>query len=159
MLVTSTNSLDALHDGGQRKILDLVDDLRRIGLSNSLSLPQIVVCGDQSAGKSSVLEAISEIPFPRRANFCTRFATEIVLRRSQETSISVQIVPDKTQREEAQERLRGFSRTFSDFKELPKIIDEATESMGMSAEVGSGGKGIARDVLSIEMCGPSRPQL
>ncbi len=30
------------------------------------------VCEDQLSGKSSVLEAITEIPFPRKENLCTR---------------------------------------------------------------------------------------
>ena len=142
-----TASLDSLHDANHRKILDLVDNLRRIGLKDTLSLPQIVVCGDQSAGKSSVLEAISEIPFPRKEDFCTRFATEVVLRRTEAASVSVRIVPDKMQPEDVQKRLKGFLRTITDINELPKIIDEATVEMGLGSEVINGGKGIARDVF------------
>ena len=157
-----TASLDSLHDGGQRKILDLVDELRRMGLSSILNLPQIVVCGDQSAGKSSVLEAISEIPFPRKAGFCTRFATEVVLRRSKATNVSVRIVPDQTRPAQEQEALRRFSRSITDFKELPEIVELAARDMGLALEGESSGSnkaGIARDVLSIEMTGPSCPQL
>lgn len=73
----TTAALEALQTDEQRKVLDIVDALRRQGLSGILELPQIVVCGDQSSGKSSVLEAITEIPFPRNENLCTRFATEV----------------------------------------------------------------------------------
>jgi len=73
----TTAALEALQTDEQRKVLDIVDDLRRQGLSGILELPQLVVCGDQSSGKSSVLEAITEIPFPRNENLCTRFATEV----------------------------------------------------------------------------------
>ncbi len=52
-------------------------------------LPQIIVCGDQSSGKSSVLEAISGISFPTKDNLCTRFAIELILRRSPTISIKV----------------------------------------------------------------------
>ena len=79
--VVTTSSLEALQSDGQRKIMDIVDKLRRTGLNGVVQLPQLVVCGDQSSGKSSVLEAITEIPFPRKENLCTRFATEIVLRQ------------------------------------------------------------------------------
>lgn len=47
-----------------------------------VALPQLVVCDDQTAGKSSVLEGISGILFPRQDRLYTRFATEIVLRHT-----------------------------------------------------------------------------
>ena len=74
-----TSSLEDLQTDEQRRVLDTVADVRKCGLDSILSLPQLVVCGDQSAGKSSVLEALTEIPFPRNDNLCTRYATEIVL--------------------------------------------------------------------------------
>jgi len=64
-----------------RDLLDILDRLRSQGLSRFVDLPQIIVCGDQSSGKSSVLEAISGMSFPAKDNLCTRFATELILRR------------------------------------------------------------------------------
>ena len=60
--------------------LNQIDRVRANGIGDHIALPQLVVCGDQSAGKSSVLEGISGIPFPRQDGLCTRFATEIILR-------------------------------------------------------------------------------
>lgn len=68
---TATNGSDAnlsledFQNDDQRRVLDAVSKIRKCGLDAVLSLPQIVVCGDQSSGKSSVLEALTEIPFPR----------------------------------------------------------------------------------------------
>jgi len=73
----TTSSLQALQSSDQRGMMDLVDKLRRQGLSSEVELPQLVVCGDQSSGRSSVLEGFTEIPFPRKENLCTRFATEV----------------------------------------------------------------------------------
>jgi hypothetical protein len=150
----TTDSLEALQSSEQRKLMDLVDQLRRTGLNTLMQLPQIVVCGDQSSGKSSTLEAITEIPFPRKENLCTRFATEISLRRGAEEVISCKINPDAGRSGEEISRLRGFVRTIQDFDELPYLIDEATEIMGLGPS-----KAFSKDVLCIEICGPKRPQL
>lgn len=82
----STSALQDLQKK-QRRILDIVGQVRDCGLEGELSLPQLVVCGDQSSGKSSVLEALAGIPFPTKDGLCTRFATVINLRRSPESTI------------------------------------------------------------------------
>ena len=48
-----------------RPVIDLIDKLRHLGLEKDVSLPTIVVVGDQSSGKSSVLEALSGVQLPR----------------------------------------------------------------------------------------------
>jgi hypothetical protein len=154
----STASLEALQGTEQRKILDLVDRLRRAGLSSILQLPQLVVCGDQSSGKSSVLEAITEIPFPRKENLCTRFATEIILRRDVSSSITCKINPDKSRPDGEQKKLAGFQKSIKNIDELPALIDEATTLMGLDNADGVV-RAFSRDVLSVEICGPGRPQL
>lgn len=90
-----TAKLSALRSEEQLSLLDEIDKLRRSGISDHVSLPQIAVCGDQSSGKSSCLEAISGIPFPRKDTLCTCFATELVLRKSLTESIVVNIVPSQ----------------------------------------------------------------
>ena len=52
-------------DAKIRPVIDLIDKLRHLGLENDVSLPTIVVVGDQSSGKSSVLEALSGVQLPR----------------------------------------------------------------------------------------------
>lgn len=44
--------------------LNQVDQLRECRVDEYIELPQIVVVGDQSSGKSSTLDALTEIPFP-----------------------------------------------------------------------------------------------
>ena len=72
----------------QIQFLDLIDSFRVKGLSELTALPQLIVCEDQSSDKSSLLEAISEVSFSRKDNLCTRFATEIILRRASDSEIT-----------------------------------------------------------------------
>lgn len=48
-----------------RPYIEMIDYLRRIGIEKDLALPSIAVVGDQSSGKSSVLEALSGVGLPR----------------------------------------------------------------------------------------------
>ena len=57
--IGDSNAVADAFSAGVRPTLDLVDDLRKLGLQKDVPIPQIAVMGDQSSGKSSVLEAIS----------------------------------------------------------------------------------------------------
>ncbi|RFU29423.1 hypothetical protein B7463_g6944, partial [Scytalidium lignicola] len=159
--VDITSSLEELQTDEQRRILDTVAQVRKCGLESILSLPQLVVCGDQSAGKSSVLEALTEIPFPRHDNLCTRFATEIILRRGPYNSLTIKIIPDNQRPPDEQMKIKSFEQSITDFDELPRIMELATDVMGMGEDPESDTQlgAFARDVLSIEIEGPTRPQL
>jgi hypothetical protein len=74
------------------------------------------------------------------------------------SAISTRITPDKSRPEAEQQELRDFTRTITDFTQLPEIITEATKAMGLE-DVGQTNKAFARDVLTVEISGPSRPQL
>ncbi|XP_030540736.1 dynamin-related protein 4C-like [Rhodamnia argentea] len=56
-----------------RPLLDAVDRLRSLMvMKEGIQLPTIVVVGDQSSGKSSVLESLAGINLPRGQGICTR---------------------------------------------------------------------------------------
>ncbi|GBE86763.1 P-loop containing nucleoside triphosphate hydrolase protein [Sparassis latifolia] len=65
-----------------KQVLNLVKNLRAIGAQADLDLPRIAVIGNQSAGKSSLVEAISGITVPRDAGTCTRCPMECRLSSS-----------------------------------------------------------------------------
>lgn len=113
-VLTKNTTLGSLGSKSQGELLDVIDELRSQGLSNlDISPPQIVVCGDQSSGKSSVLEALSQVKFPTKDDLCTRFATEVILRKKETESISVSIDPGKSRSPEEHDKLLNFKPTAS----------------------------------------------
>ncbi|KAK4127007.1 hypothetical protein N657DRAFT_653362 [Parathielavia appendiculata] len=128
-------------------LLDSIDQLRLQGINNYISLPQIIVCGDQSSSKSSVLEAISGVSFPVKSNLCTRFPTELVLRRTPHTSAGVSIVPHESRPEAERKALLTFR------EEL--LVERAKAEMGITAY----GRAFAKDIIRIEVTGPDQPHL
>ena len=135
--------------------LNQIDRVRANGVGDHVALPQLVVCGDQSAGKSSVLEGISGIPFPRQDGLCTRFATEIVLRHTpQAIRMTATIIPHFSRDDEEKQRLASFRMEFRDFAELPGIIEAAGQSMGIrTSEDQFDAPAFAADVLQLELVG------
>lgn len=67
-----------------------------------------MVVGDQSSGKSSVLEGLTDLPFPRDNGLCTRFATQISFRRAEKSSVIVSIMPSPAADSTTKEKLRAF---------------------------------------------------
>lgn len=142
---------NALESNGIRRRLNQIDKVRARGIGEHIALPQLVVCGDQSAGKSSVLEGITRIPFPRNDGLCTKFATEIILRHSQEEYISIHasIIPHSSRLEVEALLLKEYHRELSGYEQLPEVIQEVSKLMGVE------GPSFAADVLRIEVSGPT----
>jgi len=67
------------------ELLDVIDSLRSY-IGPHIDLPQFIVRGDKSSGQSSVLKTISGLRFLTNSVLCTRFATELILRRSSKTN-------------------------------------------------------------------------
>ena len=63
-----------------KQMVHTVQKLRHLGVEDLvLPLPKIVVVGDQSTGKSSLIEGMSGIKVPRKTGTCTRCPLEIEL--------------------------------------------------------------------------------
>jgi hypothetical protein len=114
-LLPSTATTMSTHTSEQHGLaeplmLEKIDKLFACGVGEMVKLPQIVVVGDQSSGKSSVLEGLIKKPLPRDSGLCTRFATHIVFRRAAEERIVVSIIPDADASLEHSERVRAWSK-------------------------------------------------
>lgn len=137
------------------ELLDVIDLLRSQGISNYVSLPQLIVCGDQSSGKSSVLEAVSGVSFPTKDNLCTRFATELVLRRAPQEDATVAITPGPDRTDAGKAKLREFEKSKVSMEEVPLLIDSAKKAMGLTDDTNA----FSDDVLRVEISGPQQPHL
>ncbi|OTA99725.1 hypothetical protein M426DRAFT_268936 [Hypoxylon sp. CI-4A] len=123
-----------LQSKDHKTLMDVIDKLRSKGINRYVNLPQIVVCGDQSSGKSSVLQAISGMSFPTKDNLCTRFATELILRHTDEhteETCHVSISPGDDRTDQEKLRLEEFQRSeIPDHSNIGPLVDEAKEVMG-----------------------------
>lgn len=89
-----------------------------------------MVVGDQSSGKSSVLEGLTDLPFPRDNGLCTRFATQITFRRAEKSNITVSIIPSPAADPKRKENLRAFK-----IDDLSLLAGD--EFIGVLSKVGS----------------------
>ena len=153
LLGTVLDSLSLGTDEENSRLLNLIDKLRECRVDEYIDLPQIIVVGDQSSGKSSVLEAITEIPFPRKHGRCTRFATQISLRRADEVKTSIRILPAEGQKTK---RLLEFEEINREQVDFDTVFSRATQTIFPSSGTESF---LSRDILSIESSGPQRPHL
>src|SRR3569833_1514199 len=136
----------------QKALLDTVDSLRSQGVGEIVHLPQIIVVGDQSSGKSSVLEAISRVRFPVKGGICTRFATELVVRTCPQDEVAVTI---RRANATGSGGNVGFSERSFDSSALPDLIERAKVSMGVRDDA----SGFSEDTLRIQVSGPDLPSL
>lgn len=135
---------------GQTEFIDVVDELRAEGLSNFTSLPQLIVCGDQSSGKSSVLQAISGLVFLSKNIPCTRFATEVILRCAATQGFSVSIMPGQDP-----SAAPSFRYSIEKTEDFGSLFDKAKQIMGLTDH----GSAFSKDIMRVEIPGPTQPQL
>ncbi|KAH8884803.1 interferon-induced GTP-binding protein Mx2 [Thozetella sp. PMI_491] len=155
---------------GNRLILAKIDKLRELNVASLVNLPQIVVVGDQSSGKSSALESLTGFPFPRDAGLCTRYVTQITCQRDTQKSISVSIIPAPGADAARQARLQKFYRVVTYEGEttilqvIAEIFEEANEAMGIRPIGKSETDAVdaitfSEDILKIEITGPNQTPL
>ncbi|KAM7207816.1 P-loop containing nucleoside triphosphate hydrolase protein [Naviculisporaceae sp. PSN 640] len=159
MTTIQSEALSKLSSPDHLELLNAIDSLRLQGINRWVSLPQIIVCGDQSSGKSSVLEALAGVPFPVNSTLCTRVVTELVLRRDPYTRASVSIKPGDLRPPLEREAISSFTANFDGFDALPKIIERAQERIFCTGTIYTKGKTFSKDVLRIELSGPNYPHL
>uniref|UniRef100_A0A7N8XTW2 Interferon-induced GTP-binding protein Mx n=1 Tax=Mastacembelus armatus TaxID=205130 RepID=A0A7N8XTW2_9TELE len=136
------NCLNQQYEEKVRPCIDLIDSLRSLGVEKDLALPAIAVIGDQSSGKSSVLEALSGVALPRGSGIVTRCPLELKMKR----------------RKEGQEwygriSYQGHEEEIEDPADVEKFIRDAQDEMA------GVGVGISEDLITLEIASPDVPDL
>lgn len=161
---------------GHQALLDKIDRLRELNVGTMVSLPQLIVVGDQSSGKSSVLESLTGFSFPHAPGLCTRYATQITCRREAQSNVSITIIPRPDADDAVKQRLKRFHRYVDgsiDGQDFAQIFQEANTAMGIRSgadsssdiKLSSGGENdydlitFSEDILKIEINGPDQPAL
>ncbi|KAF8251448.1 dynamin-2 [Wilcoxina mikolae CBS 423.85] len=135
--------------GVVNKLQDLV--FNTIGTDSGLDLPQIVVVGSQSSGKSSVLENIVGRDFlPRGSGIVTRrpLVLQLINIPGNHDDADVAESPSATEQPEFGEFLHQPNRRFYDFAEIRREIEAET------ARIAGSNKGINRSPINLKIYSP-----
>ncbi|ROL43941.1 Interferon-induced GTP-binding protein Mx [Anabarilius grahami] len=124
-------------DAQVRPYIEMIDFMRQIGIERELALPSIAVVGDQSSGKSSVLEALSGVALPRGSGIVTRCPLELKLRKLNSGSGWTAIISYNDVRE-----------TFHDPAQVESYVRRAQNMLA------GDGVGICDDLISLEITSP-----
>eukprot|EP00250_Pteridium_aquilinum_P015290 c22498_g1_i1 orf=21-2045(+) len=129
-----------------RPFLDAVDRLRSMGvMEEGISLPTIVVVGDQSSGKSSVLESLSGVELPKGQGIVTRVPLILRLKGSHDLS-NITI---------------SYNSKFRN-QHIDKVIDEIDIPAALASatdELAGTGKGITDNPITLNVSRPGVPDL
>lgn len=134
-----------------RPLLDVVDRIRPYLAGEKIELPAIVVVGDQSSGKSSVLESISGVSLPRGTNIVTRCPLELQLRRDTETYAVIS--------RPAQVGLFGGDPSKVVSERLDRLEDIGPAIERYTAEIAGANKGVSDRPISLRVHRPDAPDL
>ncbi|KAG7091490.1 hypothetical protein E1B28_010521 [Marasmius oreades] len=113
---------------GRRKMLDLINRLLNTGVQLDIDIPRIAVIGNQSSGKSSLIEAISGTTLPRASGTCTRCPTECRLMYSSEPwkcVVSLRILTDSNGQVLGQARNEPFGAPIYNKAEVEERVRRA----------------------------------
>ncbi|PKS07314.1 hypothetical protein jhhlp_005916 [Lomentospora prolificans] len=149
------------------RLLRKIDQLRELNIGTMVPLPQMVVVGDQSSGKSSLLESLTNIPFPTDAELCTRYATQITSRRDIESRVEISLIPGPSASAERRKKLSEFNHphlTPTEFRaKFPELLREVNLCLGIRTDINDDsnatGTVFTDDVLKIEICSPEEDYL
>ncbi|XP_032030149.1 interferon-induced GTP-binding protein Mx1 isoform X1 [Hylobates moloch] len=140
--LVAENNLCSQYEEKVRPCIDLIDSLRALGVEQDLALPAIAVIGDQSSGKSSVLEALSGVALPRGSGIVTRCPLVLKLKKL--------VNEDKWR---GKVSYQDYEIEISDASEVEKEINKAQNT------IAGEGMGISHELITLEISSQDVPDL
>ncbi|KAI0295255.1 P-loop containing nucleoside triphosphate hydrolase protein [Russula brevipes] len=156
---------DPQYAARRKRMFEFLTRMRAIGADVDIDIPAIAVIGWQSAGKSSLIEAISGITLPRASGTCTRCPTEcqlthsdspwacrVVLRLTNPADGSTYEVPfgsTITEKSEVTERIRRAQRTI-----LSPSVPRDNFLSGAESDLPPSEKSFSPNCIVLQISGP-----
>ncbi|XP_017350323.1 interferon-induced GTP-binding protein Mx1-like isoform X1 [Ictalurus punctatus] len=135
-------SLSEKYEEKVRPYIDLIDSLRPLGVEKDLALPAIAVIGDQSSGKSSVLEALSGVPLPRGGEgIVTRCPLELKMKKSRQKDFW-----------HGKIKYKDIERNIADPADVERSIRKAQNEI-------AGALGMSDELIRLEVTSTNAPDL
>ncbi|XP_053505840.1 interferon-induced GTP-binding protein Mx1-like isoform X2 [Ictalurus furcatus] len=134
-------SLSEQYEEKVRPYIDLIDSLRPLGVEKDLALPAIAVIGDQSSGKSSVLEALSGVALPRGGDVVTRCPLELKMKKSRQKDFW-----------HGKIKYKDIERDIADPADVERWIRKAQNEI-------AGTLGMSDELISLEVTSTNAPDL
>ncbi|XP_048105775.1 interferon-induced GTP-binding protein Mx1-like isoform X4 [Alosa alosa] len=129
--------------------LELIDSLRLMGIDKDLSLPAIAVIGDQSSGKSSVLEALSGVALPRGSEMV--LSEEALFPSGIVTRCPLMLRLRKVMGLSEWKGTISYKNETKDIKDPAKVGDYVVKAQN---ELAGNGVGICDELISLEIMSP-----
>ncbi|XP_006870919.1 PREDICTED: interferon-induced GTP-binding protein Mx1 [Chrysochloris asiatica] len=140
--LVAENTLYSQYEEKVRPCIDLIDSLRALGVEQDLALPAIAVIGDQSSGKSSVLEALSGVALPRGSGIVTRCPLVLKLKKL--------LHGDEWK---GKVSYKDLEIDIANPLEVEKEVNKAQNA------IAGDGMGISRELINLEIISPNVPDL
>mmetsp|Transcript_14875 Transcript_14875/g.33207 ORF Transcript_14875/g.33207 Transcript_14875/m.33207 type:complete len:851 (-) Transcript_14875:59-2611(-) len=142
------------------RAIGLVNKLKSAGAEYDLELPRLVFAGKQSAGKSSIVKALTSVQLPRNYGTCTRCPIEVTTKNSpgQEWScrISLRITVDEESGGQYSPPVIEECCVITDSNSMPDEIENAQRAL---LERVTNGTNFTSNVVCVNIAGDGCPDL
>lgn len=171
-----------------RQLIQVIKKLELLNIDQLLSVPKFIVVGNQGAGKSSMIEALSDITVPRDEGTCTRCPFQITTSASADRwECTVSLIQKYSHAplfkagrdnikysgwQEQEPHIYAFAPTLHDKQEVEESLRRAQLALlnphqdpaiyarrGWSPQPTQTKVGFSPNIISVEIKGPELPEL